>query len=74
MLMPDSTHRYRAPSRYVYAQALTALTEHARGTREDFAVGPLDLAALEHHGLTVTGPDLGGVRKVLAKIPGIIEE
>jgi ribosomal protein L29 len=70
----DQTLRYRAATRYTYAQALTVLTEYARGSDADFEAGPLDLAALEHQGLTVTGPDLGQVRKILARIPGLIED
>lgn len=71
---PDSTVRYWAASRHTYAVALTALVEYARGHGEDFAAGPLDLGALEHQGLTVSGPDLSGVRAVLAEVPGLAEE
>jgi len=72
--VPDSTVRYRAATRYAYAQALTALVTYAREHDEDFAAGPLDLSALEHQGLVVTGPDLSGVQAVLGKIHGLIEE
>lgn len=72
--MPDFTVRYEAGSRYSYALALKALVEHARESAEDFEVYPADLAMLEHAGLSVTGPDLAGVRKVLAEIPGLEEQ
>lgn len=70
----DSTLRFRASSRLAYGQALVALAEHARGSVDDFEFGPMDLSALEHQGLLVTGPKLAVVRAVLAKIPGITEE
>lgn len=70
---PDQTIRYFAESRIVYARALTALAEYARGSADDFEVSPARLAAMEHQGLAVSGPDLSGVRVVLEKIPGLIE-
>lgn len=72
--MPDLTIRYRAGSRYSYAQALTALVEYARGSADDFEVYPADLNLMESQGLAVTGPDLSGVRETLGKIPGLVEE
>jgi hypothetical protein len=70
----DRTIRYRAGTRYTYAQALVDLAEYARGHQDDFTFGPLDVSALEQQGLAVSGPDLSGVRKVLAGIPGLIQE
>ena len=72
--MTDSTARYRAESRHVYARALVALAEHARDSTDDFVFGPLDLSALEHQGLAVSGPDLTAVREALSAVPGLAEE
>ena len=47
---------------------------YARSHSDDFAFGPLDLGSLERNGLTISGPDLAAVRKVLAKVPGLTEE
>jgi hypothetical protein len=69
-----STARYRAASRHSYAQALLVLLRYAREHGDDFEFGPLDLAALEHQGLAVTGPDLTGVRQVLSAVPGLEPE
>lgn len=71
--MPDSTLRYFAESRIVYARALIDLAEYARGSADDFEVSPASVVAMEHQGLAVSGPDLSGVREVLGKIPGLIE-
>lgn len=72
--MPDQTVRYRAATRYSYALALRDLAAYARQHGEDFEVYPADLAAMEHQGLAVTGPDLDGVRGVLDKVPGLAGE
>ena len=72
--MPAVTVRYRAESRFTYANALFELVTHARRSGDDFSFGPAELGALERNGLTVSGPDLAAVRKVLAKIPGLAEE
>lgn len=65
------TLRYRAVMNLAYSVALLYLLEHARQTREEFEFGPMDLAALEDQGLTVSGPRLDSVEKVLAGIPGL---
>lgn len=70
----DSTVRYRAESRFTYAAALFELVMYARSHSDDFAFGPLDLGSLERNGLTISGPDLAAVRKMLAKVPGLTEE
>lgn len=70
----SDTARYFAASRLAYAQALVELAEHARVSTEDFEFGPLDISALEHQGLSVSGPDLSGVRELLGKIPGLAED
>ena len=73
--MPDSTVRWFAASRIVYARALLELVTYAREHLfEDFSVGPLDLAALEHQGLAVSGSDLAGVQSLLDGIPGLTQE
>jgi hypothetical protein len=54
--------------------ALYELVTYARDHVEDFTFGPVDLDALEHQGLAVSGPDLAGVRAELARIPGLIQE
>jgi hypothetical protein len=75
--MPSYTDRWYSPggSHRVYAQALLELAIYAREHADNFTVGPpLDVAALEHQGLTVTGPDLAGVREMLSKIPGLTQE
>ena len=51
----SSTIRRFAASRLVYATALLALVNYARGHDGDFTFGPLDLAALESQGLAVSG-------------------
>lgn len=66
------TVRYRASSRYTYARALLELVTFARAHAIDFEFGPLDLAALEHNGLAISGPDLSPVEAVLRNIPGLI--
>lgn len=73
--MPDQTIRYYATSPQAYARALLALTAYARISQDNFAFGPLDLAALENQGLTVTGSstDLARVREMLARIDGLAE-
>ena len=65
------TLRYRAVMSLAYSVALLYLMEYARMSREDFEYGPMDLAALEDQGLTVSGPRLDGVMKALADIPGL---
>ena len=73
--MPDSTVRYFAVSRIVYARALLELITYAREHLfDDFSVGPLDLAALESQGLAVSGSDLAGVKGLLDGIPGLTQE
>jgi len=73
--MPDSTIRYFAASRIVYARALLELVTYAREHLfDDFSAGPLDLAALESQGLAVSGPDLAGVKSLLDGIPGLAQE
>lgn len=72
--MASSTSRYYAASRHVYARALLRLSAYARAHADDFSFGPLDLAALENQGLTITGSDLTGAREVLSKIPGLVQE
>ena len=57
--------------RLSYSAALLRLLEYARESREDFEYGPMRLTALDNQGLTVCGPQLDGVRKVLAEIPGL---
>jgi hypothetical protein len=70
--MADPTIRFRAESRVTYARALLALTRRARDTGSDFTFGPLDLHALEDHGLAVSGPDLGKwADDFLAGVPGL---
>lgn len=69
----DRTLRYRADMPLAYAQAVIALVEHARNSKDEFEFGPLELAALKHTGLVVTGPDLNGVAGLLAGIPGLAE-
>ena len=71
--MADSTVRYRAESRFTYANALFELVMYARAHSDDFTFGPTDLGALERNGLTISGPDLTAVRKMLAKVPGLTE-
>ena len=44
-----------ASSRLTYARALLELATYARTHQDDFSLGPLDVASLEHQGLTVTG-------------------
>lgn len=69
--MADSTIRFRAESRLVYAYAIIALVVRARDGR-DFTFGPMLPAALEEQGLTVTGPDLGDwADDFLAEVPGL---
>lgn len=65
------TIRYRAVMDLAYAVALLYLLEYARASREDFEYGPMDLAALKDQGLTISGPRLIEVQKVLADIPGL---
>jgi hypothetical protein len=72
--MPSSTERYFASSPRTYARALLELATYARTHKDNFSLGPLDLAALEHQGLTVTGSDLTGVREMLSTIPGLVQE
>jgi len=72
--VPGDPIRYRAESRYTYARALLELVLHARQGQDQFSFGPLDLGALERNGLAVSGPDLTSVQKVLAKIPGLVQE
>ena len=72
--MPGSTIRWFAASGYPYACALAELTIYAREHSEDFTLGPLDLGALEHQGLAVSGPDLAGVTRLLDGIPGLTRE
>ena len=72
--MPDSTLRYFAASRVVYARALLELVTYARGHAEDFSIGPPDISALEHQDLAVSGPDLAGVQILLDGIPGLSQE
>jgi hypothetical protein len=67
------TARYRAVSRLVYSQAFEKLLVYARESDEDFTFGPTDFDALDGHGLTVSGPDLNGVREVLAGQAGLTE-
>lgn len=71
----DQTARYYATSPQAYARALLELTAYARVSQDNFAFGPLDLAALEHQGLTVTGSstDLARVRETLSRIAGLAE-
>ena len=68
------TVRYYATSQQVYARAVMALVTYARTHQEDFTIGALDLAAMEHQGLTVTGPDLSGVQETLSKVPGLVSQ
>ena len=72
--MSSPTDRWFASSRRTYARALLDLATYARTHEDDFSLGPLDVAALDHQGLAVTGPDLTGVREVLGKIPGLTQE
>lgn len=72
--MAETTVRYRAGSRFTYAMALFELVIYARASKDDFAFGPTKLDMLERNGLTISGPDLTGVRMILAKIPDLIEE
>ena len=72
--MPSSTARYYAASPHSYARALLDLAAYARTHEDGFSYGPLDMAALQHQGLTVTGPDLTGVRELLGKVPGLVQE
>lgn len=68
------TLRYRALQRYSYARALLALVETARTWEGPaFRITPMNLAAMERNGLTVSGPDLSGVEAALASVPGLIE-
>lgn len=68
---PDQTVRYEASSRYALARALQELVVYARNSTDDFAVYPATLEAAEHAGLSVTGPDLEGVRRVLGQVDGL---
>lgn len=74
--VPDCTLRWTAPDggRRVYARALLELATYARTHGDNFTFGPLDLATVEHNGLTITGPDLTGVRKLLDSVPGLTAE
>lgn len=72
--MPSQTLRCFAASRFTYAVALEKLTLYARDYPDDFDFGKLDLDALLHQGLTVTGPDLSGVAEMLADVPGLSVE
>ena len=70
----DKTLRFRADMPLAYATAVIRLVEYARESNDDFEFGPLELAALKHTGLVVTGPDLNGVAELLAGIPGLAEK
>ncbi len=72
--MADPTARYFAESRHAYSRVLLELVTYARGHPDDFTFGPLELGALESQGLAVSGPDLAGVRKLLAGLPGLVQE
>lgn len=72
--MPDLTVRYEAASRISYSMALLALAEYARGHEVHFSVYPATLDLMETAGLSVSGPDLAGVRAELGKIPGLVEQ
>lgn len=74
--MASQTVRYYAVSQQAYARALLALTAYARISQDNFAFGPLDLAALDHQGLSVTGSgtDLPRVAETLSTIPGLVQE
>lgn len=70
--MADQTFRFRAGSRVTYSKAVIALVRRARTGDLAYVFGPLDLAALEDQGLTVSGP---GVREwvddFLTEVPGL---
>ena len=69
-----SSLRYRASGHIPYALALVALVRHARThPHPDFQFGPLDLRALDHQGLVISGPDLSAVSEVMSEVPGLIE-
>lgn len=75
--MDSHTDRWYSPagSHQVYARALLELAIYARVHTGDFTVGPpLDMDALEHQGITITGSDLTGVREMLSKIAGLVQE
>jgi hypothetical protein len=78
--VPSQTVRYYATSQQGYARALLALTAYARISEGSFSFGPLDLAVLEHQGLSVTfsgpgsGADLAKVRETLSTIAGLVQE
>jgi cell division septum initiation protein DivIVA len=57
--LPMADQRYRALTRIPYARAIAVLTGHARTSTDDFVFGPMRLARMENHGLTVSGePDV----------------
>jgi hypothetical protein len=67
-----TTLRFRsAAGRLPYAQALLALTEHARVSDRDFDFGPDTLASLEEQGLVIAGPDLAEEEQLLRKVAGL---
>ena len=66
-----TTVRYRAASTVSYANAFIALAEYGRGSQAEFDFGPDSLEQLHREGLTVTGPDLEMVTRLLEKVPGL---
>lgn len=65
------TLRYRAVMKLAYSVALLLLMEYARTSDDDFRYEPLDLVAMEDHGLLISGPDVSGAAKILEGIPGL---
>lgn len=57
----------------IYVLALVLLMEYARVHDEQFVFGPVDVAAARAGGLIISGPDLDGPARVLARVPGLAE-
>lgn len=72
---PDRLHcqHFRADTPTGYAAALLALIRHARDSSDDYTFGPVNLAACDRDGLTVTGPDLAGPHGILAGVAGLAQ-
>lgn len=65
----DITRRFRSATSIPYVQAVCVMLEYARDhLDEDFACGPLNIGALMHNGLVLTGPP-----PVVERIVGLLE-
>lgn len=68
------TVRYWADSTIPLAHAIVELVRYARSHEDDldqFEFGPLDVQAMREQGLTVSGPRLAGVTRLLEQVPGL---